>query len=283
MQPLPQPDMLVMGILRGMRYIEKQRNRIAPSMRLPAAAARYITLQRLQTQGIGKSIHYTPLGAIAYKIYERSPLAHRVFRYYANTIEPRFRARKILADYRSIMAEEFATIAPHLPASADRIMGIGAGVAGLEVLICQAYFERLKRMPEVVIIDKTGMDKDMHFGFHDVAAIYNSLATATEVLESNGVPRSSVTALEPDGVAQWLAHNTGTIDVVTSLIAWGFHFPVPVYLDAVRRALKPDGMLIIDVRKQTEGRQQLLTAFSDVSSIHDDPKFERLLCRGIRI
>src|SRR6476659_11198046 len=99
------------------------------------------------------------------------------------------------------------------------------------------------------------MDNDMHFGFHDVAAIYNSLATATEVLESNCVPRSSVTALEPDGVAQWLAHNTATIDVVTSLIAWGFHFPVPVYLDAVRRALKPDGMLIIDVRKQTEGRQ----------------------------
>jgi hypothetical protein len=251
-------------------------------MRLPAVAARYITLQRLQTQGIGKSIHYSPLGAFAYKIYERSPLAHRVFRYYANTIEPRFRARRILADYQSIMAAEFATLAPHLPASADRIMGIGAGVAGLEVLICQAYFERVRRMPEVVIIDKTGMDKEMHFGFHDVAAIYNSLATATEVLESNGVPKSSVTALEPDGVDGWLAHNAGTIDVVTSLIAWGFHFPVPVYLDAVRKALKPGGILIIDVRKGTEGRQQLLTAFSDVCNVHDDPKFERLLCRGIR-
>jgi hypothetical protein len=40
---------------------------------------------------------------------------------------------------------------------------------------------------------------------------------------------------------------------------------------------------VIDVRKETDGRSQLVTAFQDVSVIHDDPKFERLRCRGVRL
>jgi len=35
-------------------------------MKFPKEAAKYIALQRLETQKLGKSIHYTTLGKVAY-------------------------------------------------------------------------------------------------------------------------------------------------------------------------------------------------------------------------
>jgi hypothetical protein len=32
-------------------------------------------------------------------------------------------------------------------------------------------------------------------------------------------------------------------------LAWGFHFPVQVYLEEVEAALAPDGVVIIDLRR----------------------------------
>jgi len=43
------------------------------------------------------------------------------------------------------------------------------------------------------------------------------------------------------------------IDVVISLISWGFHYPVETCLDRVHEMLNPGGRLILDVRKQTGG------------------------------
>ena len=140
-------------------------------MHLPRSAARYITLQRLATQGVGKTIHYSALGAVAYRIYEKSPLAQRAFRFYSSALEPQLRARRILSDYAAIMAAEFATIRDHLPPRAERVIGIGPGVAGLEVCICRWYREATGATPHVVLIDKTGIDSHIHFGFQDVAAV----------------------------------------------------------------------------------------------------------------
>jgi hypothetical protein len=248
-------------------------------MHLPRSAARYITLQRLATQGVGKSIHYSPIGAVAYRIYEKSPLAQRAFRFYSSSLEPQLRARRILSDYEAIMAGEFATIQAHLPARAERVIGLGPGVAGLEVFICQWYKELTGVMPQVVLIDKTGIDSRIHFGFQEVAAVYNSLATAKEVLQKNGVPAAAITPVDAEDASLWGNRNRQTADLITSLIAWGFHFPVAAYRDFALAALKSDGTLIIDVRKETSGRVELEAVFGEVKIILDDPKFDRLVCR----
>jgi hypothetical protein len=248
-------------------------------MNLPRSAARYITLQRFETQGVGKSIHYSAFGAVAYKLYERSALAKRAFRFYSSKLEPQLRARRILSHYESIMVAEFASIRDYLPARADRIIGIGAGVAGLEVLIFRRYLETTGDKPQVVLIDKTGLDSQLHFGFHDVAAVYNSLATASEVLQRNGVPLAAITTLEAEEAPAWMAGNRQTADVITSLLAWGFHFPVAAYRDFALMVLKPGGTLIIDVRKGTSGRTDLEAVFGEVQTIVDDEKFDRLVCR----
>jgi len=69
----------------------------------------------------------------------------------------------------------------------------------------------------------------------------------------------------------------GTVDLVVSLISWGFHYPVPVYLDQVRALLRPGGRVILDVRKETDGRAQLEARFPGVTTISETRKKERVV------
>lgn len=80
---------------------------MASKLQLPRESAKFISLQRLETQALGNKIHYTKLGNFAYKIYEKTPLAKNLFRYYSLNVEPKLRSRKIIEDYSEIMSREF--------------------------------------------------------------------------------------------------------------------------------------------------------------------------------
>src|SRR5262249_48207857 len=71
-------------------------------------------------------------------------------------------------------------------------------------------------------------------------------------------------------------------DLIVSTWSWGHHYPIPVYLPLVQRSLRPGGVVITDVRRNTEGRKQLEAAFAEVAVIEDRPKLERVACRGMR-
>lgn len=244
---------------------------------MPKGAAKYISLQRLETQRLGKSLHYNWLGKVAYAVYVKVPLAQRLFQQYSTHVEPLLRAGGMNASYSKLMAAEYANMAPHLPKNATRVVGIGPGVAGLEAFFSRHYAGQ-KEAPEMVLIDKTGIDEKITYGFQPVATVYNSLALAKDTLTLNGHPADKVVLVEAEDAAAWAKGKDGTVDVVTSLIAWGFHFPVPTYLAMVVKLLKPTGVLMLDVRKDTEGMAQLKKAFGEVTVILDDAKFERALC-----
>jgi len=244
---------------------------------IPRRALPYVVLQRLETQQLGANIHYTPFGKLAYAIYERVPFAKKLFYYYSTRLEPFLRSAPIRAAYSSTMQREFATIEPYLQPEAQRIVGIGPGVAGLEILISKYYRERFDAAPEFILIDKSQID-EVYYGFHEQAAAYNSLHVAREGLVLNGHPDDRIRTLDADGVT---AEEVGKVDLITSLIAWGFHFPVSTYLPLALEALNPGGQLIIDVRKDTGGYEELEAAFGKLTVILDDPKFQRVLATKV--
>ena len=170
-------------------------------MKFPREAAKYIALQRLETQKLGKSIHYTSIGKVAYQLYEKVPFLKQAFSFYSRNIEPAIRHKSIIEDYTSIMIKEFLTIKAHLPSNINNIVGIGPGVAGLEVLLSQYYAPLQKSAPALILIDKSTIDP-IKYGFHETAAAYNSLSLAISILMDNGQPSEKIYAYESEDVAK---------------------------------------------------------------------------------
>lgn len=244
---------------------------------LPKDTAKYITLQRLETQSLGKSIHYSMFGKLAYAVYEKMPFAKNLYRYYSINIEPSFRSQAIIDRYIDIMEAEFAMISPYVGDSLDKVVSIGPGIAGLEMVALSKSQGAISSSSHIYLVDKTGIDP-IHFGFHEKAAVYNSLDLAKQVLVSNGASSEFIHLIDADIANKKLVELSGEVDLVTSLIAWGFHFPVSTYVDSVYECLKKGGRLIMDIRKETDGMQVLRSKFdNNVEVIHDDPKFERVL------
>ena len=245
-------------------------------MYLPSTAAKYLSLQRLETQALGNTIHYSGVGASLYEMYRRIPLARHLYRMYSIHIEPRFRSKAIIRKYEEIMIREFGTLRNHIGTNVSTVVSIGPGLAGLEVMLSHYINSIDDSYPEIILVDKSGIDP-IHFGYHRHAAVYNSLELAKRILTANGHPAENVKAIDASSANCLLDTHAGTVDLITSLLAWGFHFPVDAYLPLAKELLNPSGRIIIDIRKATDGRQALAEEFNRIESIHDDPKFERLL------
>ena len=101
-----------------------------------------------------------------------------------------------------------------------------------------------------------------------VATLAVAEAAAKVIYNAHGHPAP----FDPDA-GWWLPE---ALDLVISLISWGFHYPVAVYADQVREILRPGGRVILDVRKGTDGREQLEARFPRVLQISETRKKERL-------
>jgi SAM-dependent methyltransferase len=171
-------------------------------------------------------------------------------------------------EYPAILAAEAAALRQWLPARASSLVDVGCGVAGIDALLYHAL-----GAPTLHLVDRTQSDRP-RYGFGD-RAFYSSLEAARELLEANGVPAGDIHAHEapPD----WGA--IGTVDVALSLLSMGFHYPVSEYADAIADALAPGGVLVLDVRHGTGGREALAERFEVVGCVVSDRKRERLACR----
>ena len=67
------------------------------------------------------------------------------------------------------------------------------------------------------------------------------------------------------------------IDLVISLISWGFHYPVNIYLDRVYNLLNNSGVIIMDTKKKTNGIETLKKKFKKVFIIMEKEKYQRVL------
>jgi len=80
-----------------------------------------------------------------------------------------------------------------------------------------------------------------------------------------------------EATASYAINFSTSIDVVVSILAWGFHFPISTYLPAVYQALKPGGILIVDIRKGTNGLEELATKFNSTHIITSAARYDRVL------
>lgn len=128
--------------------------------------------------------------------------------------------------------------------TALRITDIGCGFAGIDVLLY-----RWLRPLEIMLIDGDG-SAPREGGFHSSTIPWNDVRIAEQFLREN-VTVDIHSATVPPEPPHWKT------DLIISLKSWGHHYEVDAYRDYARRCLRPGGVIILDIRKNTDGRNKL--------------------------
>jgi len=118
-------------------------------------------------------------------------------------------------------------------------LDIGCGVGGID------YFLG-KRNPnaKLLLLDKTEVEDRIYYGYERKGCFYNNLKITSEFLSLNEVTNDS--RFIDIGSEEFPNEK---VDLVISLISWGFHYPINTYLDKLDKILSEDGIIIVDLRK----------------------------------
>jgi len=188
-------------------------------------------------------------------------------------LESMLRGRGIRQRFSADMWSEYEELRDWLPERVETVLDIGCGVAGIDVLLHRHY--GAASSITYSLLDKSSMNDTVFYGFEHKGAFYNSLEVARSLLVQNGIAPSQVRLIE--ATADNRIDIDGTVDLVISLISWGFHYPVGVYLERVHEILKPGGRLILDIRRDTSGVEELQGRFEAIKLISSTSKKERYL------
>jgi hypothetical protein len=187
-------------------------------------------------------------------------------------VESRLRRQQVKALYAADIRREYESLRAVLPSHCRALLDIGAGMAGIDVFLSRHY----DSAPHVWLLDQTRVERNIFYLFRSQAAFYNSLDVAGTLLRQNNVPADRIHLLPAIAGTIPVAQS---LDLVVSLLAWGFHFPVATYADRVRMLLRADGVGVLDIRTGTDGLDQLRRRFDRVEPLFETPKFQRVVFR----
>lgn len=237
------------------------------------------------------NINSIPQQAVPYILYQRTSyltlthtLAYRAlnrlmpFSLYkpAVQLESALRGKRIKQMYLADMEKEYNSIRQHLPESCQSVLDIGCGLAGINIFLSQHYNAQ---NVDFYLLDKSKMEDEIYYLYKESGAFYNSLGMAEEILLNNNIPKDKIHLIEATENND--INTSATFDLVISLISWGFHYPVSVYLDKAYDKLNPGGTLIIDVRKDTSGLEDLEQKFGAVNKIEETRTKYRVVAKKI--
>lgn len=195
--------------------------------------------------------------------------------YYEKAVawEAGFRKEQIKDLFQQDIYNEYLKIRDHLPSTCNSLLDIGCGVGGIDLFLFRHYHQNPSL--QLYLLDKTLINKRVFYNYRSKGAFYNSLPATKNVLNMNGIPAENIHLLEATednriDIAQ-------KVDVVISLISWGFHYPVQTYLDRVYELLHEKGRLIIDLRRDQQGIKELERKFSAVTPIKESKTALRVL------
>ena len=231
-------------------------------MQISNEAVIYIMFQRTSYSRLTNSFIYRVFN----KIFPFS-FYNNLVKYEANTNPSRIKAL-----YENDMRKEYLSIVKYLPKSCSTILDIGCGLAGIDIFFHRHYQDK---SPVFYLLDKTYTEGNVYYGFKSKGAFYNSLKMAQTMLINNGLSIKNIHTLEANKNND--INIDCKIDLVISLISWGYHYPVEIYLNRVYDLLKNSGLIIMDIRKKTNGIESLKKKFKKVFIIMEKETYQRVL------
>ncbi len=187
-------------------------------------------------------------------------------------LESMLQREKVKQLFNEDMMGEYESIKSWLPNKCSRILDIGCGVGGIDVLLHRHY--NCDGNTEFYLLDKTGINRKVYYGFKKEPAFYNSLDMTEQLLSQNGIHRENIHLLEV--TSEHHINVPVVVDLVISLSSWGFHYPVSTYVNEVCDILRQEGHLILDVRKGKREEEELEQKFAKVQIISEGEKHFRV-------
>ncbi len=187
-------------------------------------------------------------------------------------LECKFRGRRIKELYQQEIEEEFATFKDSIPRQVNSMLDIGCGLAGMDICINR---ELRKPGMKFHLLDKTRVEGDVFYRFEEKGAFYNSLDITKDFLIRNGINKENISIYEANAKNE--IPIDGNVDLIISIASWGFHYPVDIYLEQAFEILEDGGVLIIDVRNDTDGYNRICSKFGKIKEIYIAKKFRRIL------
>jgi len=167
----------------------------------------------------------------------------------------------------------------------SQILDIGCGLGIYDLALYDFYKKDIK----FILLDKTTTNDDekkIHYGYREKAAFYNNLDYTKDFLQSNCIDEKHMEIISVNDnqniTNEYLKNNLSNIDLVISIISWGFHYPVETYLDTVYQIISDHGILCLQCRNIGKNLPILQSKFNilwpDVKKIREG---SLLICQKI--
>lgn len=160
----------------------------------------------------------------------------------------------------------------------NSMLDIGCGFGATTAMLARELNAK-----EIHLIEGRGTPLSIT-GFNASASAWNDVKIAEKMVRAN-VNRKKVVSHYYDNLPEKMKE--GGLDLITSFRSWGHHYPVSIYLEHVKRWLRPGGALVLDVRiskvEHEEGLGLLLSnGFEQLAWVSEhsaSAKSKRLLFR----
>jgi SAM-dependent methyltransferase len=163
-----------------------------------------------------------------------------------------------------ITYKDIAVIQQHLPKNTQleyKFLDIGCGLGTINVILSEMYPNS-----KFYLQDKSDYidNKRKYNGFNEKYYYYNNIELLKEFLDNNNVKNYELI----DGEDIYNIPSDEKFDFITSFLSCGWHYTLNTYIDFIKQHLKPNGVLIIDVRDNTD-ETMLYQHFHNVDRIYN--------------
>ena len=177
---------------------------------------------------------------------------------------------EISKNYLNLMNKEFSSIDKYINPN-YRILSIGSGIGGLEILIHKKFNNHIS------FIEKNYISKKVKYGW-DIKNIeaYNSLKLLEKFLLNNGFEREKFNLFDFD--KDKLPEEK--FDIVISLYSLDYHYNFNLYEVYLKKVMKPQSLLIIDTVRPDYFKdifKSVEVIKQDMETVH---KSKRIICKN---
>ena len=178
---------------------------------------------------------------------------------------------RISKSYLDLMEKEFLLIKKYSKNN-DKILSIGSGIGGLEILMSK------KLDSHVTFIEKNYISKKIKYGWDKMNhEAYNNLNLLKNFLLDNGVKKDKFAIYDCD---QNNLPDT-KFDLIVSLYSLDYHYDFELYKDYLNKVMKPKTTLIFDTIRPDyfkEIYEKVEVIKQDFNTVH---KSKRVVCRNL--